>query len=330
MLSEIITFGVFPYLELNDINSLLRVSKVISTTQLKLWREGWINKDKLSLELTTVVKGNNLCNIKYLVNCGASVFYTTLWWCVQKGDLETLQFLIDKSPSNDYTELLNISASLGYFDIVKFLVEKVSVHNCDDALKLASEYGRLEIVKYLLEKSYTFKENHVLCWSAGNGNFELVQFALESGASLNLYGWTALCEASKNGHLHIIKYLVERGVCVVSVVDSLYNSYWMESYPLLVSAENGDLDTVSYLIENGARANICLWRQKKADKNLLPYEVQVLIEKLKYIRYLTIIHKISIEYKYALLWSVRNNYSELMKYFIEVSNLDNKIYKYSC
>jgi len=74
----------------------------------------------------------------------------------------------------------------------------------------------------------------------------------------------SLIEASENGHLEIVKYLLENGADVNQQVEIEGSGYEYEdeeesiaySYTALMDAsENGHLEVVKYLIQNGADVN---------------------------------------------------------------------------
>ena len=80
-------------------------------------------------------------------------------------------------------------------------------------MKGASAYGYVEIAKYLVEKGADISKMTIVEWASA-GWLEKVQECIENSADVsakNKKGKTALRFASQNGHLDIVKYLVENG-----------------------------------------------------------------------------------------------------------------------
>src|SRR5205814_8712767 len=73
------------------------------------------------------------------------------------------------------------------------------------------------------------------------------------GGSVNAKGrggFSALLAAARNGHLEVVKYLVEHG----ANIDERNNA--RDKTPLLAAAFDGHYDIVKYLVEHGANVNV--------------------------------------------------------------------------
>ena len=117
----------------------------------------------------------------------------------------------------------------GSYFLVKYLVEKCD-YNPDQkkyaALLEASKYGRLSTVKYLVGAISADRYGYVtaLHFACSNGHLDLVKYLIEkchcNPEAKDYVGWTPLYFASKEGHLDIVKYLIEECHCDPKVKDS--------------------------------------------------------------------------------------------------------------
>lgn len=139
----------------------------------------------------------------------------------------------------DYEIILNRifldATACGYWDIVDECLTptgNISLFCCILAFKNACEFGRLNIVRYLI-----------------NLKAEMVASGLSNGfikEDIN----TALLLASSNGHLDVIKELMNR-----KFLSGLDPKDENGSTPLLLAINNGHLEVVKFLLENGADFN---------------------------------------------------------------------------
>ena len=85
--------------------------------------------------------------------------------------------------------------------------------------------------------------------AVGKGDLQQVTLLVGQGADKNQVGGdfeeTALSVAADNGHLDIVRFLVEQG----ADMEKIDNCGWT---PLLASSANGHLELVRYLLEQGA------------------------------------------------------------------------------
>lgn len=93
-----------------------------------------------------------------------------------------------------------------------------------------------------------FKDiNKVLFAASLAGHLHLVKFALNKGANIESNGG-ALSRASERGHLEVVKYLIQRGANVLGVKSR----FGGDNSPLTKASENGYIEIVKYLVEHGA------------------------------------------------------------------------------
>jgi hypothetical protein len=97
------------------------------------------------------------------------------------------------------------------------------------------------------------QSNERLWQAAFSGDLEGVKSAVGQGAAVDFKGqsgFTPLNAAARNGHLEIVKYLVEHG----ADIDKSDNS--RDKTPLLAASFKGHFDIVKYLVEKGAKVNV--------------------------------------------------------------------------
>ena len=90
---------------------------------------------------------------------------------------------------------------------------------------------------------------HALFDAAALGDLERVQMLVGGGADKDAtvsHGWTPLYAASCNGHLAVVRYLVEQGA---DMEKASSGSGWT---PIIVASCWGRLEVVRYLLEQGA------------------------------------------------------------------------------
>ena len=143
------------------------------------------------------------------------------------------------------TDLSQNAAEDGYFSLLKYAisndVERPILCRYADA-KLAARKGHVEIVKWLMEKfplqGYI---NEYFIDACSNGHLQLVKYLINNGVKVVGSG---LFIAARDGHFDIVQYLVECGANV-----NQYN-------PLVNASIRGASKIVKYLIENGADIHI--------------------------------------------------------------------------
>lgn len=153
------------------------------------------------------------------------------------------------------TVLMNASW-LGYLNIVKHLVKSGAELNSKDdlgvtALMYASQNGNVDIANYLIDQDADISSMTIVEW-AGLGFLKEVKDSIKRGNDVNMgspfYGVTALMTASDNGHIDVVKYLIENGSDVNKVMDYAETA-------LMYASTSGELEVVKYLSENGADIN---------------------------------------------------------------------------
>ncbi len=85
--------------------------------------------------------------------------------------------------------------------------------------------------------------------AALGGHRGVVEFLISVEAQVNQPGWTALLYAATNGHLEIVKTLVENHAYIDSSPDNGLT-------PLMMATRGGHLSVVKFLLEEGADASL--------------------------------------------------------------------------
>lgn len=154
--------------------------------------------------------------------------------------------------------LLNLACKYGAFQIVKYLVEnKFNINEINDDTKIAPIMtsvinGKLEILKYLIENGANIKikndkGENLLIIAAENSKFDIIKFLLEIKFPIDEpdnNGFNALCNSVDS--LEIVKLLIDGG----ANINYNYND---KITPLNMAIIQNQIETVKYLLENGAK-----------------------------------------------------------------------------
>jgi hypothetical protein len=118
------------------------------------------------------------------------------------------------------------------------------------------------ILKQLLNDLHAIKYSFDAFQSAFNGNLSTVKDFLSKYPKYKdisgIYGTTLLYSASRNNHIHIVKYLVEHGNCFINAQNREHYSSRNELNPtsgstaLHAACYYGHLNITNYLIDHGA------------------------------------------------------------------------------
>ena len=152
-------------------------------------------------------------------------------------------------------ELWYRAARKGLFCMVHYLMDRV-----EDIVRLeggtavvdASRYGHLDIVRSLWARGadirhdpYADGEDAALEEASAEGHLAVVEFLLDNGCFVNSGGAVALRNASGNGHAAVVELLIARGADLVNY----------GGVSLHLASEEGHLDVVQVLLEHGVDVN---------------------------------------------------------------------------
>ena len=118
-------------------------------------------------------------------------------------------------------------------------------------LQLACEYGRLEIVKLLIEKGVKTDQGSPLPISCAlkNKHFDIVLYLIENSQIDPYQLKLVLAEAAGLGQIHIVEYLLNRGV-------NVNEWHHMKDPPLAEAVAAGNREMAEFLLHRGADVNI--------------------------------------------------------------------------
>ena len=97
---------------------------------------------------------------------------------------------------------------------------------------------------------YAFRDDNddALRQASRNGHLEIVKYLIENGANIHAENDYALRWASNEGHLEVVKYLIKKGTDVHAEND----------HALRWASGKGHLEIVKFLIENHETINMNL------------------------------------------------------------------------
>lgn len=173
-------------------------------------------------------------------------------------------------------------------------------------LQIAAENGHLHTVKLLLDRGHRKIEqeqrDHALASASSRGHVEIVGLLLGHGADVNVRigsGGNAFCEASRNGHVGVVEYLLDRkrrdptlepqgrswddAIWAASVGGHDKVVQLLRDERLCLAASGGEYDIVEALLNEGANPNTSGRGQRNALQSAVDKEyvgiVKALLEK---------------------------------------------------
>jgi len=228
--------------------------------------------------------------VKFILDNGGDIHYEEdigLEMACENGELEMVKFLVLHGA--DKSKGFKTAITYGRYDIVKFFVEKGVDINLDDgyAIRVACYQNYRSMIYYLVEKGADIhsQNNYPVRIACSEGYLDLIKYLIEHGADIYTENQginSGLCMASINGHLEVVKYLVE--VLNVTINDL---SFRLASF-------YGHLNIIEYFVEKGVdiythNEEGFLWANyfeyKDTTKNItlfnddLDYECSVCLEK---------------------------------------------------
>ena len=148
-------------------------------------------------------------------------------------------------------------------------------------------------------RSFNHHDYNPLSKASENGHLEVVKYLVEQGADVCARYNYPLINASDNGHLDVVKYLVEQGADVRA----------RDNYALRWAGYNGYLEVVKYLVEHGANV--------RADND---FALRIASENghLEVVKFLVKQGvNVRVEDDYALISASENGHLEVVKYLVE-------------
>lgn len=138
-----------------------------------------------------------------------------------------VRYMLDKGVSANTNDeyLLKSAIERGHLEIVKMAIEYgADVRSeYEHPLYLAARGGHVKIVKYLLEECEIHggvNNSSALAIASEKGNTKIVELLLANGANPRAYFSEALRYADNNGHIGIVRILLDKGADSLQLRDS--------------------------------------------------------------------------------------------------------------
>ncbi|XP_033101464.1 ankyrin repeat domain-containing protein 17-like [Anneissia japonica] len=217
--------------------------------------------------LTLACYKGHLEMVKFLLEAGADhehktdEMHTALMEASMDGHVEVAQLLLDHGaqvnmPADSFESPLTLAACGGHVDLAALLIDRgANIEEVNDEgytpLMEAAREGHEEMVALLLAKGANINaqteetQETALTLACCGGFLEVAKFLIEVGADMELGCSTPLMEASQEGHVDLVKYLLYQGANVHATTAT-------GDTALTYACENGHTDVADVLLAFGA------------------------------------------------------------------------------
>ena len=174
------------------------------------------------------------------------------------GHVEVARLLLDSGaqvnmPADSFESPLTLAACGGHVELAMLLLERgANIEEVNDEgytpLMEASREGHEEMVALLLSQGADINaqteetQETALTLACCGGFLEVADFLIKAGGDLELGASTPLMEASQEGHLELVRYLLEAGAGVAAITGT-------QDTALTYACENGHTDVADLLLQ---------------------------------------------------------------------------------
>ncbi|XP_047634772.1 ankyrin repeat and KH domain-containing protein 1 isoform X10 [Phacochoerus africanus] len=217
--------------------------------------------------LTLACYKGHLDMVRFLLDAGADQehktdeMHTALMEACMDGHVEVARLLLDSGaqvnmPADSFESPLTLAACGGHVELAALLIERgANLEEVNDEgytpLMEAAREGHEEMVALLLAQGANINaqteetQETALTLACCGGFAEVADFLIKAGADIELGCSTPLMEASQEGHLELVKYLLAAGANVHATTAT-------GDTALTYACENGHTDVADVLLQAGA------------------------------------------------------------------------------
>lgn len=205
--------------------------------------------------------------VRFLLEAGADQehktdeMHTALMEASMDGHVEVARLLLDSGaqvnmPTDSFESPLTLAACGGHVDLAMLLIERgANIEEVNDEgytpLMEAAREGHEEMVALLLSQGAMINaqteetQETALTLACCGGFLEVADYLIKHGADIELGASTPLMEAAQEGHLELVKFLLENKADVRAQTQT-------GDTALTYACENGHTDVADVLLRHGA------------------------------------------------------------------------------
>ncbi|KAK9744180.1 Ankyrin repeats (3 copies) [Popillia japonica] len=223
--------------------------------------------------LTLACYKGHLDMVRFLLEAGADQehktdeMHTALMEASMDGHVEVARLLLDSGaqvnmPTDSFESPLTLAACGGHVDLAMLLIERgANIEEVNDEgytpLMEAAREGHEEMVALLLSQGANINaqtdetQETALTLACCGGFTEVADFLIKAGAHIERGASTPLMEAAQEGHMELVKYLLENNADVHAQTQT-------GDTALTYACENGHTDVADLLLQYGADLDLLL------------------------------------------------------------------------
>ncbi|XP_054166727.1 ankyrin repeat domain-containing protein 17-like isoform X2 [Oppia nitens] len=217
--------------------------------------------------LTLACYKGHLEMVRFLLEAGADQehktdeMHTALMEASMDGHVEVARLLLDSGaqvnmPADSFESPLTLAACGGHVELAMLLLERgANIEEVNDEgytpLMEAAREGHEEMVALLLSQGADINaqteetQETALTLACCGGFIDVADFLIKAGADIEAGANTPLMEAAQEGHLDLVRHLINSGANVNATTSS-------GDTALMYASENGHTDVAELLLQAGA------------------------------------------------------------------------------